>query len=433
MKKVANSKKENFKRLSKSKVRTQIIYLEDLEKLSVEKQEKHLEDVFDKIYSGEEIESLRKYALRCIKLTCDPKDNKIHLPYGVMVQKKENKLIIKIYNNRHWFLLLLFLTLMLLAILGASYSAVNYSIVKNLNKDIDGDGIPELNLDLNGDREAEINIDINWDNKPDLNIDYIGNRQPIFNVDKNKNGIADHNLMNQDLNKDGKCDLNCDLNKDGWPDINLNFNGNKKPEINIDTDGDKVPDLNFDMNRDMKCDLHCDINNDYICDKWCLTIPDLENMDPVNSGSSTNIGNKELTVKSGELILEYEDTNKVLIDNIYPDDQPNYTQDIPTKKFKVTNKSSLYIKYNLRWVVTLNNYESDNFKFKVASTNNGANFDFKTAPKITSPLATEIIIPPFTTQEYEVDFKLQGVGGKQNYDQGKIFSGYIEIYLDNEY
>ena len=50
-----------------------------------------------------EIESLRKYALRSIKLTCDPKDNKIHLPYGVMVQQKDNKLIIKIYNNRPWF------------------------------------------------------------------------------------------------------------------------------------------------------------------------------------------------------------------------------------------------------------------------------------------------------------------------------------------
>ena len=101
--------KKKLKRLSKSKVRTQVIKLEELEKLSVEKQEKYFEDVFDKIYSGEEIESLRKYALRCIKLTCDPKDNKIHLPYGVMVQKKKDELIIKVYDNKQWFLLLLFI------------------------------------------------------------------------------------------------------------------------------------------------------------------------------------------------------------------------------------------------------------------------------------------------------------------------------------
>ncbi len=433
MKNDKEDKKLRKKRLDKSKVRTQIIELEELEKLSVEKQEKYFEDVFDKIYSGEEIESLRKYALRCIKLTCDPKDNKIHLPYGVMVQKKSNKLYIKIYNNRPWFLYLLFITILFLAILGASYSSVNYSIIKNLNKDIDGDGIPELNLDLNGDKKAEVNIDTNNDDKPNLNIDYMGNRAPIFNVDHNHNGIADHNKMNQDLNNDGKCDLNCDINGDGWPDLNLSMNGNDKPDLLIDSDGDKKADLNFDMNRDMKCDLHCDINHDNKCDKYCLKSEELENMDPVNSGTSSTVGNKEVSIKAGELILEYEDTNKVFITDVYPDDQPNYVQNIPSKKFRVTNKSSLYIMYNLRWVVSLNDYESENFKYKISSTGNGANFDFRTAPKTTSPVATEIIIPPYSSQEYEVNFKLQGVGGRQNYDQGKTFSGYIEIYLDNEF
>ena len=433
MKNDKEDKKLRKKRLDKSKVRTQIIELEELEKLSVEKQEKYFEDVFDKIYSGEEIESLRKYALRCIKLTCDPKDNKIHLPYGVMVQKKSNKLYIKIYNNRPWFLYLLFITILFLAILGASYSSVNYSIIKNLNKDIDGDGIPELNLDLNGDKKAEVNIDTNNDDKPNLNIDYMGNRAPIFNVDHNHNGVADHNKMNQDLNNDGKCDLNCDINGDGWPDLNLSMNGNDKPDLLIDSDGDKKADLNFDMNRDMKCDLHCDINHDNKCDKYCLKSEELENMDPVNSGTSSTVGNKEVSIKAGELILEYEDTNKVFITDVYPDDQPNYVQNIPSKKFRVTNKSSLYIMYNLRWVVSLNDYESENFKYKISSTGNGANFDFRTAPKTTSPVATEIIIPPYSSQEYEVNFKLQGVGGRQNYDQGKTFSGYIEIYLDNEF
>lgn len=433
MKNDKEDKKLRKKRLDKSKVRTQIIELEELEKLSVEKQEKYFEDVFDKIYSGEEIESLRKYALRCIKLTCDPKDNKIHLPYGVMVQKKGNKLYIKIYNNRPWFLYLLFITILFLAILGASYSSVNYSIIKNLNKDIDGDGIPELNLDLNGDKKAEVNIDTNNDDKPNLNIDYMGNRAPIFNVDHNHNGVADHNKMNQDLNNDGKCDLNCDINGDGWPDLNLSMNGNDKPDLLIDSDGDKKADLNFDMNRDMKCDLHCDINHDNKCDKYCLKSEELENMDPINSGTSSTVGNKEVSIKAGELILEYEDTNKVFITDVYPDDQPNYVQNIPSKKFRVTNKSSLYIMYNLRWVVSLNDYESENFKYKISSTGNGANFDFRTAPKTTSPVATEIIIPPYSSQEYEVNFKLQGVGGRQNYDQGKTFSGYIEIYLDNEF
>lgn len=428
---------KKIKTLNKAKVGTHIIHLEDLEKVSVEKQAKKFEDIFKKIYSGEEVDSLNKYALRCIKLTCDPKNNRIHLPYGVIVQKKDNKLIIKVQKNKPWFLFLLFITLMFLAILGSSYSAVNYSIIKNLNKDIDKDGIPELNLDLNFDKRADINIDTNWDDKPNLNIDYKGNRISVFNIDRNKDGEPDFNLINQDTNNDGKCDINCDLNNDGWPDINLDLNNNGKPDMDIDTDNDRKANLNFDLNLDMKCDLHCDLNNDLKCDKWCLSNSDLENMDHVNSGSSSNIGSNELTVQAGELILEYDDTNKVFIDNLYPDDQKFHELDIipehPIKKFRVTNKSSLYIVYNLRWVVTYNDYESENFKYKITSTNNGFNFDYKTAPKLTSPIATEILIPPGVTQEYEVEFKLQGTGEKQNYDQGKKFSGYIEMYLDNEY
>lgn len=424
-------KNKKIKRLSKSDVRTEIIKLEELEKLSVEEQEKTFEDIFDRIYKGEEIESLRKYALRCIKLTCDPKDNKIHLPYGVLVQKKKDEIIIKVYQNRHWLLLLIFFTILLLSIVGASYSAVNYSIIKNLNKDIDGDGIPDINLDLNNDRVAEINVDTNRDDKPDINIDYKGNRKNIFNVDTDGDGKADYNLINQ-LDENGKCYLNCDINGDGWPDINLDLDGDGVADMEIDTDNDGKADLNFDMNGDMKCDLHCDTTGDLKCDKYCLKSDDIDNLAPVNSGSSSNVGLKDRIVKSGELVLEYEDQSTILVDEIYPDDQPFYNGKVPPKKFTVTNKSSLYIIYNLRWVVDLNDYVTDNFKYSISSTNNGINFDFRTAPKENSVLATGIVIAPFTTQEYEVNFKLQGTGGKQNEDQNKTFAGKIEIYLDNE-
>ena len=425
-------KKVKMRRLSRSKVRTQVIKLEELEKLSVEDQEKLFEDIFDKIYSGEEIESLRKYSLRCIKLTCDPKDNKIHLPYGVLVQKKRDEIIIKVYQNKHWFLLLLFFTILLLAIVGASYSAVNYSIIKNLNKDIDGDGIPDINLDLNHDRRAEVNIDTNRDNRPNVNIDYKGNRRAIFNVDINHDGRPDFNLINR-RDKNGKCYLNCDTNGDGWPDINLDLDGDRVADMEIDTDNDGRPDLNFDMDGDMKCDLHCDTTGDLKCDKYCLKSEDLENVNPANSGTSQNVGARDRTIKSGELVLEYDDDNTIFITDVYPDDQPFYTDKIPPKKFRVTNKSSMFIIYNLKWIVSLNDYVTDNFKYNISSTNGGVNFDFRTAPKENSVLATGIVIPPNTTQEYEVNFKLQGTGGKQYEDQSRTFSGHIEIYLDNEY
>lgn len=426
------SSKTKIKKLSKQKVGNKIINIEDLNKLSVEEQGKFFEDTFDKIYSGEEIESLRKYSLRCIKLTCDPKDNKIHLPYGVIVEKKGSKLIVRVSQAKNIFLITLLVTVLLLALLASSYSAINYALIKNLNKDLDGDGIADINLDLNNDRTAEVNIDTNNDDKPDVNIDYKANRKPVFNIDTTGNGAPNYNLINIDLNEDGLCDLNCDLNDDGWPDLNLDLDGDGIADIEIDSDNDREANLNFDMDTDMVCDLHCDTDNDLICDKYCLTSEDLENVIPVNNGTSMNVGNSKRQLKAGELVLEYEDDNNIYVTDIYPDDQPYFVQEIPPKIFRVYNRSSLYVSYNLRWKVDINDYESENFKYKVTSTLNGANLDWTTAPFEDSVLKTEIIIAPYTTQEYQVDFKLQGVGGNQDYDQGKIFSGHIEIYLDNE-
>ena len=232
------AKKEKIKPLDKSKVKTINIYLNDLEKLEIEEQEKYFEDIFDKIYSGRDIESLRKYSLRCIKLSCDPKDNKIHLPYGVIVEKKKNIISIKVSKNKNIFLMTLFLTFVSFLILGAIFVTVSNFVFKNLNKDIDKDGIPDINLDLNDDKIAEVNIDNNNDDKPDVNIDYKGNRKPTFNIDMDNNGVADFNLTNQDTNNDNKCDLNCDVNNDGWPDTNLDLDGDGKADMHIDKDGD---------------------------------------------------------------------------------------------------------------------------------------------------------------------------------------------------
>ncbi len=425
-----NEIKEN-KTLVKKNTKTEIIYLEEFEKLSVEEQEKYFEEIFDKIYKGIEVESLRKYSLRCIKLTCDPKDNKVHLPYGVLVEKKKDKIIISIKNNRSLLLLLIFFAILLLALLGASYASVNNYIIKDLNKDIDNDGIADLNLDLNDDRIPEINIDNNNDDRPDANVDYKGNRTPTFNIDTDGDFEPDYNLMNQDTNGDGTCDLNCDLNNDGWPDLNYDLDGDGVADLEVDLNGDDLADLNFDMNNDGVCDLHCDTDKDNKCDKYCIPFEEVEKIDPTTNGSSSVVGDEKISVKSDELILEYEDGDTIYITGLYPDDQPGYVNNVPPKLFKVVNKSSLYVMYNLRWIVDVNDYESDNFKYKISSTLNGANYDFRTAPKKDALIARDIIIPPYSTQEYTVNFKLQGVGGNQNYDQGKTFAGHIEIYLDN--
>lgn len=96
--------------------------------------------------------------------------------------------------------------------------------------------------------------------KPEYNIDYNGSQIAFFNVDIDGDKKADTNLINQDIDSDGKCDLNCDTNKDGYPDSKLDFNAdgivNETDEniiqqlaggvsiLNEDVDGDGIADVN---------------------------------------------------------------------------------------------------------------------------------------------------------------------------------------------
>ncbi|MBQ6687237.1 MAG: hypothetical protein IJN03_01790 [Bacilli bacterium] len=94
---------------------------------------------------------------------------------------------------------------------------------------------------------------------PSINLDYKGSGSAYFNIDTNNDFEADYNLINQDTDKDGKCDLNCDTNKDGYPDKNLDFDADGEisktdkelaedivgiSSLNYDSDGNGVPDVN---------------------------------------------------------------------------------------------------------------------------------------------------------------------------------------------
>ena len=97
--------------------------------------------------------------------------------------------------------------------------------------------------------------------KPDINIDYKGSGMAFFNLDTDEDLKADSNLINQDTNKDGKCDLNCDTDGDGYPDEYLDFDGNG--EIG-DSDAElldtfkNTSTLNYDTNQDGYADVNVD-------------------------------------------------------------------------------------------------------------------------------------------------------------------------------
>jgi len=95
--------------------------------------------------------------------------------------------------------------------------------------------------------------------KPAINLDYNGSGSAYFNIDTDDDFEADYNLINQDVDKDKKCDLNCDTDKDGWPDKNLDFDADgeitktdkelaeslkNKSTLNYDSDGNGIADVN---------------------------------------------------------------------------------------------------------------------------------------------------------------------------------------------
>ena len=385
--------------------------------------------ILEDIYTGtKEIDIDNKYVLKCLKLTCDEFDNNAHLPLGLLV-KKENDIMTFTFQKRigMWFIIGL-LGALLFTVVGATYSAFNFIKLKDLNKDIDGDGVADINIDIDNDEEADINIDLNGDDIPDVNIDYKGNRELIFNI------VSGDEILNpiNVLNSEGVCIRNCDTNNDGWPDTNLDLTGDEKVTIDLDLNNDKKADMNLDMNGDGKCDLHCDDNDDGVCDTYCLSSDDMSQVIISINGSSEIVGNTTTTNATATLEIEYVDRSDVVVQNILPDDMEGEGTVIPDKEFTVKNKSPYYVQYHLKWENVENTFITDNFKFKVECQERCKTLPFTTAPKEDEIFIRDIMIAPDQTHVYKVGFKLQGTNEPQNDDKDKLFQGKIQVVYEGE-
>lgn len=405
-----------------------------------------IREILSDIYSGKDIDIDNKYVLKCLKLTCDEYDNNVHLPLGLLVRKEGNIITFEFQKRVSIIFIILLIALLLLTMIGATYSAFRYIKLASLNKDLDGDGIADLNIDTNGDEKAEINIDTNGDDKPNYNIDYMGNRKAIFNVivkTKNKDGETVENIVNKvnQVNEKGVCILNCDTNDDGWPDTNLDLDGDGKADINKDLDNDGKPDLNFDLDLNGECDLHCDTDDDDVCDKFC--VDDLGSIKVTKNGSSAIIGSMITSSETAYLEVVYTDLTDVQTEGIVPDDQPSYTGEdsrkhtiIPAKEFTIENKSDIYVIYGLKFIVSGNTFETNNFKYKVECTesceinNENALPDWTPVPHKDQVFAKDLYIAPGSKQKYKISFKLEGLGIPQNEDKGKIFTATVNVVFD---
>ena len=319
----------------------------------------------------------------------------------------------------------------------------------DLNIDTNGDGVPDINIDTNddgkcdkncisnlvnvdkeldidldGDGICDVNCDTNGDKKPDEKIDYGGNKKPTFNVPDENGNLK--NKVNQDKNGDGICDLNCDLDDDGWPDINIDLDSDGTPDLNIDTNGDGTPDLNIDTDKDGKPDFNIDDDGDSKCDRNCTFV-----VDPSGKGGQATVGDNNVNIDAAALVVAFENGNNVTVSDLYPDDQTDddVNTKVPDIKFSVSNNTDKILYYNIDWINVENNFESNNFWFKVVSNYSGFNADWSVAPFTSGRLASKVAIAPNTKQNYTVSFTLHGTGEEQNYDQGKTFKGKISLEL----
>lgn len=395
----------------------------ELDKLESSEQLLVIENTLNEMYE-DKVVITNGMVNKCIKLKVSKYDDYMILAHQLVVEKTNRELIFKFQNKASKFpLFILFSLALLVGLISATYSGLIYLEYAQLNKDIDGDGIPDINLDVDGDGNADINIDTNNDNIPDLNIDYKGNNQPVFNIDTDGDGVPDFNLVTDATVDVDSCIVNCDTTGDGWPNHNYDIDGDGIPDFDIYDPESGMITGSIDLDGDMVCDVMCDDDGDGECDRNCI----VNNSDILGSGPSNTTGNNSNNVLSGSLIVEYSDSGSFALNDLFPDDQEGYDNDYPSNSFSVTNQSDYTISYKITMVVDTNTYVSNNFMYKLESTNNGYSSDFKTAPWADTIINSYVLIGPKETQDYTISFKLNGINEEQNYDQGQTFSGHLII------
>ena len=392
--------------------------------LSDKKQYDEIKKTLEDIYK-DNLKVTRKHVMKVISLTLTTVDDYTYLPYNLKVSKEKLKLKFEVVEKKPigFGIILLAFWGLIFSIVGASYAGVYYWSIKDLNKDVDGDGIADINIDIDGDKKADINVDTNKDDKPNLNIDYKGNRKAVFNIDYDGDGKADYNLVTDVTIEGTVCEINCDTNGDGWPDINIDIDGDGKPDLDIDTNNDGLPDLNLDIDGDGVCDIMCDTDGDGKPDKNLIESP----IGGKQSGTSTTTGTPDTNQETASLILRFIDGETLSVEGLMPDDQPYYNVIRPYKTFSVENLSNVDLTYSIIMQVGVNTFITNNFKYKVEATNGAPSLGYTVAPKYTTYIAKDVKIAKKTTQMYRVTFNLEGTNTPQNDDQGKEFKATFKI------
>lgn len=126
-------------------------------------------------------------------------------------------------------------------------------------------------------------------------------------------------------------------------------------------------------------------------------------------------------VNSGTMSLEYDGTFITSLENALPGTTK-------TVNFSVTNTGTLPAAYAITMIDVLNNFEDkEDLVYTIESTNNGGTLNETTMPDKNEKIISPVVINPGTTQDYTLTVYFKETGDNQDDNQGKIFSGKIQI------
>lgn len=270
--------------------------------------------------------------------------------------------------------------------------------IRNINLDIDFDGICDVNCDTNYDLYPDYNVDTTGDNMPDVNIDYDGDGVPDFNIDTDGDGFPDKNIT---AHYDGVCNWNCD-------DKENPVNHGNNCTVNCDTDDDGLPDLNVDLNGDGVCDINCDNGNTFV-DKNGDYLIDSED-------------------KTKDMIIDKNDKSSFYvlnpIDIVASDIEPGW-EDIYV--LTITNNTHYAMNYKLYWDEVINEFSDQNNLDYYITRNGGKFIDVSFFPREYNIIRDNILIRANTTVKYVLKASWKENGTDQSIDAGKHFKSKLRV------
>ncbi|MEG2618707.1 MAG: InlB B-repeat-containing protein [Bacilli bacterium] len=142
--------------------------------------------------------------------------------------------------------------------------------------------------------------------------------------------------------------------------------------------------------------------------------------------TSNIIGNNNassMLVTAGSLSIDYSDGEEINIKNALPGDSDS-------KVFRVTNNGTAAVHYNIRWDNVRNNFNTkSDVVYSIKNTNGRIITNEIIAPEFNEyvPLATDIVINPNEIHEYMFKITFKETFSNQNDNQGKVFSGRLQI------